>query len=53
MLKLVFEELMRIVMLKIANFILFIGEIAVVGSCSVFFHEEEIPQELLEQHPFL
>lgn len=53
MLKVFFGKIKRTVMLKIANMVLFIGELSVVGSCSVFFHEEEIPQELLEQHPFL
>jgi len=37
---------------KISSAFMFIGEIAVVNSCTLFFYEEEIPIELQKNHPF-
>ncbi|WP_397536820.1 cyclic lactone autoinducer peptide [Rummeliibacillus pycnus] len=40
------------VLSRLSSVALFVGTQAVVNSCTLFFHEEEIPKELQKNHPF-
>lgn len=42
-----------ILLLKLSEIALFIGDFSVIGSCWGFFHEDEMPKELQESNPFL
>ncbi|WP_100332117.1 cyclic lactone autoinducer peptide [Bacillus xiapuensis] len=43
----------RVLLLKLSNIALLVGNFAAVNSCTFFFHEEEIPEELKRSHLFL
>ena len=37
---------------KIAQVIVAVGGVAAITSCTTFFHERKVPNELLKKHPF-
>ncbi|MGM7634405.1 cyclic lactone autoinducer peptide [Bacillus sp. Hm123] len=41
------------VLSKLSSFALLVGSFASINACTFFFHEEEIPEELQKNHPFL
>ncbi|WP_146547698.1 cyclic lactone autoinducer peptide [Rummeliibacillus suwonensis] len=48
-----FQSTKSFVLTKLSKLAMIVGGLAVVNICTFFFHEEEIPKELKENHPFL
>lgn len=46
------EIKLKFVRAKIAQAVMSVGALATVMSCTLIFHEKEIPNELLKNHPF-
>lgn len=48
-----FQTVAGLLLSKIAAVALVVGDFAIANSCTLFFHEEELPKELQTHHPFL
>lgn len=48
-----FHRTKHILLLYLSKVALLIGSFAIMNSCRVFFHEEELPTLLKTKHPFI
>ncbi|WP_153733309.1 cyclic lactone autoinducer peptide [Sporosarcina obsidiansis] len=48
-----FRKTTNFIISRFAAVALAVGGFSVLNTCTLFFHEEEMPKELQEHHPFL